>query len=61
MSANQPNKQDDQPSTDENNEKLTQEVGWSIDKGQVRQNNEDSLAAVTLNQASEARTQSLGV
>ena len=67
MSDNQP-VQPDQPKepeaespADENAEKLTQEVGWSIDKGQVRPTNEDSLAAVTLNQASEATSQSLGV
>ena len=39
----------------------TPEVGWSLDKGTVRENNEDSLAAVTLNQASEADSQSIGV
>ncbi len=37
------------------------EVGFSIDKGQVRQNNEDSLAALTINQANEADCQSVGV
>ncbi len=40
---------------------VTHEVGWGIDKGKVRTNNEDSLAAVTLNQASEADTKSVGV
>jgi serine/threonine protein phosphatase PrpC len=39
----------------------TPEVGWSLDKGTVRENNEDSLAAVTLNQASETESQSIGV
>src|SRR5436309_797369 len=39
----------------------TQEVGWSIDKGLVRERNEDSLAAVTLSQASETETKSIGV
>ena len=36
------------------------EVGWSIDKGLVRENNEDSLAAVTLNPAG-ADSQAVGV
>ncbi len=40
---------------------VTQEVGWSIDKGLVRQNNEDSLAAVTLNQANDVTCQAVGV
>ncbi len=67
MSANQadqpdePKKPEEQSSGSENTEKLTQQVGWSIDRGQVRNTNEDSLAAVTLNQASEASTQSVGV
>lgn len=39
----------------------TPDVGWSIDKGTVRENNEDSLAAVTVNQASESKSQSVGV
>jgi len=39
----------------------TPEVGWSIDKGVVRANNEDSLATVTLNQASESDAQAIGV
>jgi PPM family protein phosphatase len=39
----------------------TQEVGWSIDKGLVRESNEDSLAAVTLSQASNAEAKSIGV
>jgi protein phosphatase len=39
----------------------TPEVGWSLDKGVTRENNEDSLAAVTLNQASEAASQAIGV
>lgn len=37
------------------------EVGFSIDKGKVRQNNEDSLAALTINQANEEECQSVGV
>jgi PPM family protein phosphatase len=37
------------------------EVGWSIDKGLVRERNEDSLAAVTLSQVSEHETKSVGV
>ncbi len=37
------------------------QVGWSIDKGVTRENNEDSLAAVTVSQASEADAQSVGV
>jgi serine/threonine protein phosphatase PrpC len=37
------------------------EVGWSLDKGVTRENNEDSLAAVTLNQASETASQTVGV
>jgi PPM family protein phosphatase len=39
----------------------TPEVGWSIDKGVTRQNNEDSLATVTLSQASESESQAIGV
>lgn len=39
----------------------SQEVGWSIDKGLVREQNEDSLAAVTLSQVSEHETKSVGV
>src|SRR5260370_31185132 len=39
----------------------TPEVGWSLDKGVTRENNEDSLAAVTLNQASEVASQAIGV
>jgi serine/threonine protein phosphatase PrpC len=39
----------------------TPEVGWSIDKGVVRANNEDSLATVILNQASESDAQAIGV
>jgi serine/threonine protein phosphatase PrpC len=42
-------------------EEVTQEVGWGIDKGQVRKNNEDSLVAVTLNQANQDEQQSIGV
>jgi serine/threonine protein phosphatase PrpC len=38
-----------------------QEVGWGIDKGRVRETNEDSLAAITVNQASEEGSQSIGV
>jgi protein phosphatase len=37
------------------------EVGWSLDKGVTREKNEDSLAAVTLNQASETASQAIGV
>jgi len=37
------------------------EVGWSLDKGVTRENNEDSLAAVTLNQASDVASQAIGV
>jgi serine/threonine protein phosphatase PrpC len=36
-------------------------VGWSLDKGVTRENNEDSLAAVTLNHASETASQTIGV
>jgi serine/threonine protein phosphatase PrpC len=39
----------------------TPEVGWSLDKGVTRENNEDSLAAVTLNQAGETASQTIGV
>jgi len=39
----------------------TPEVGWSLDKGVTRANNEDSLAAVTLNHASETASQKMGV
>ena len=34
----------------------TPEAGWSLDKGVTRENNEDSLAAVTLNEASASPT-----
>src|SRR5690242_4557487 len=37
------------------------DVGWSIDKGMTRENNQDSLATVTLNEASEADSQAVGV
>src|SRR5512133_1752728 len=37
------------------------EVGWSLDKGTTRENNEDSLTAVTLNHASETISQTIGV
>ncbi|MBZ0305293.1 MAG: protein phosphatase 2C domain-containing protein, partial [Anaerolineae bacterium] len=40
---------------------ITQEIGWNIDKGQVRDNNEDSLGAVKVNQASEDKAQSVGI
>ncbi len=45
----------------EPSEPIIQEVGWGIDKGKERNNNEDSLAAVTVNQASEAEQQSVGI
>jgi hypothetical protein len=38
----------------------TPEVGWSVDKGTVRENNEDSLAAITFNQAGAADLASVG-
>ncbi|MEP7285924.1 MAG: Stp1/IreP family PP2C-type Ser/Thr phosphatase [Chloroflexota bacterium] len=38
-----------------------QEVGWSIDKGVERENNQDSVATATLNQVSEDEAQSFGV
>lgn len=44
----------------ESNE-TTQEIGWNIDRGQVRENNEDSLGAVKLSQASEDSAQSVGL
>ncbi|MBI5957633.1 MAG: protein phosphatase, partial [Chloroflexi bacterium] len=37
------------------------EVGWSLDKGVTRENNEDSLAAVTLNHASDTTSQTVWV
>jgi protein phosphatase len=37
------------------------EVGWRLDKGVTRPNNEDSVAAVTLNQASEAISRTIGI
>jgi serine/threonine protein phosphatase PrpC len=40
---------------------VTQEAGWNIDKGMLRENNEDSVATVILNQASEGDSQSVGV
>lgn len=43
------------------NNEITQEVGWNINKGQVRDNNEDSLGAVKVNQASEDKAQSVGI
>jgi protein phosphatase len=36
-------------------------VGWSLDKGTTRENNEDSLTAVTLNHASETISQTIGI
>src|SRR5579859_5440701 len=39
----------------------TPEMGWSLDKGVTRENNEDSLAAGTLNRASEADSPTVGV
>ena len=39
----------------------TPDVGWSVDKGTERENNEDSLAAITVNQAGAADSESLGV
>ncbi len=45
--------------TDQN--ETTQEIGWHIDKGQVRENNEDSLGAVKVSQASEDLAQSVGL
>jgi protein phosphatase len=38
-----------------------QEVGWVLDKGKIRDSNEDSLAAVTLNEASNFEVQSVGI
>jgi serine/threonine protein phosphatase PrpC len=40
---------------------VTQEVGWVTDRGMVRSNNEDSLAAVTLNEATNNAAQSVGL
>jgi PPM family protein phosphatase len=40
---------------------VVQEVGWGIDKGKVRETNEDSLAAITVSQASDDGAQSIGV
>lgn len=40
---------------------VTQEVGWVTNKGMVRPNNEDSLAAVTLNEATNNAAQSVGL
>lgn len=37
------------------------EVGWGLDKGQKRRNNEDSLATVRVNQASESDSQAVGI
>jgi len=38
-----------------------QEVGWVLDKGKIRDSNEDSLAAVTLSEASNFDMQSVGI
>jgi PPM family protein phosphatase len=40
---------------------LTQDVGWDVDKGIVRESNEDSVATVTLNQANADALQTVGV
>jgi protein phosphatase len=40
---------------------LTQDIGWGVDKGVVRESNEDSVATVTLNQANADASQSVGV
>lgn len=40
---------------------VKQEVGWMLDKGKIRDSNEDSLAAVTLSEASNFEMQSVGV
>src|SRR3954454_10676165 len=37
------------------------EAGWSLDKGVTRENNEDSLIAVTLTQTTEVASQAIGV
>src|SRR5690348_16166026 len=55
--ANPPPAKPDDPVT----ATTTQEVGWVVDKGRVRASNEDSIAAVTMSQASEAEAQSVGV
>jgi PPM family protein phosphatase len=40
---------------------LTQDIGWGVDKGVVRESNEDSVATVTLNQANADALHSVGV
>src|SRR5512143_911312 len=37
------------------------EVSWRLDQGVTRPNNEDSLAALTFNQAGEATSQTIGI
>lgn len=39
----------------------TQEIGWLLDVGQARTNNEDSLYAAKMSQASEGEAKSIGV
>ena len=46
---------------DNHESEAKQDVGWSIDKGDLRENNEDSLAAMNLSQASDDEAQSVGV
>ena len=43
------------------NQPPSHNVGWGLDKGQKRRNNEDSLATVRVNQASEADNQAVGI
>jgi protein phosphatase len=43
------------------NSEITQEFGWDIHKGQVRDSNEDSLGAVKVNQAGNDKTESVGL
>jgi PPM family protein phosphatase len=40
---------------------IRQEVGWVLDKGKIRDSNEDSLAAVTLSEASNFDSLSVGI
>jgi protein phosphatase len=52
---------DAQPIHEENSVDKTQEIGWQLDVGQARTNNEDSLYAAKVSQASEGDSKSIGV
>jgi serine/threonine protein phosphatase PrpC len=47
--------------TDADKSSANREVGWELNTGQVRPNNEDSLAVVNVDQASAGDAQSIGI